>query len=382
MRYTAIVLFLAILFMGSCTPTQSPVLPAPSSSPSLIVAVSSPISTQLLDTQEPKVIQPDPAIIDGLYRVGIRILNENGSDTKSWALSFNGMKVPGAIVDQNGLTITIASGSITISPNRVRESIRVIDGAIVVDYTPGTHTAVYDPAFTTEKWKGRWVSKYEALRENYSANPDDWVQVHTYAELEEAVKLGKLLSREFPKGTYLPPLNKLYIDYDEEPYITEGDYNSRYPFGTRDDYATTKPFMYINHILLLPNEHEGRKYYACILQEAVYNADKTKGVLNIPFSDPDAKTCLILLGSAKIFGGRVPENETYILPAYDIKRDSLVRLFQFEGDVLRRQGLVGEQGIDAKVKEYVLLWFRTGILPKELEKMYLWGATRTFKKWD
>ena len=249
----------------------------------------------------------------------------------------------------------------------------------------GNPFTVFDPALITEKWSGRWIGTNEALHEEFGYDMENWVVVNTLAELDEAVRLGKYLSKDFPAGTYLPPLDKIYREYSVNPYVLEGKYNSRYPFGTRTEFDQL-PFKFVNFIMLLPNVDEERPYYTCVLQEAVYNIDGTIGMLSIPMSLDEELVCMDAVWSLMAGTDHSIDGDEYILPKYDWMRAQISNRQgwnRFIIDFYKRSNLLDKNGnLYTGFKQLITQWFDTGILPKELERIYVWGPTRTFKKWD
>lgn len=366
---------LVIFLLTSCAPAQ----PAPTQTP-LPISTFTPQPTATL-TPTPT---PNPLfdVIDELQRRGINVIHENDQ----WILKLGEIEVPDAYFDENGQTLHIQTknAKINIPVDQVLERVNVVYEAIVVDNASGNHTAVYDPSLATEKWSRRWVTKSETIWED-RINAKGYINVNTWSELDELREIARLLSDDFPPNAYLPPLENIFVDYEKSFRKAEdlkGEFNQYNPFGIRSD-ASTSPFMWVNFVLLLPNEDEGRNYYACIAMEAVLNIDRSKGILQIGSAGKTPEECSgWMRGSMGEGDGSLQGN--YSLPEYDWDLGTWGKggWWDIHVDNYRYLGILKREGLDSTVKDAVVQWLTTGMLQKGgiLERMIGFGVAKSFYK--
>jgi hypothetical protein len=226
-----------------------------------------------------------------------------------------------------------------------------------------------------------WVKSADILQSDFM-DVEHYIQVNTWAEFANLIRLEKMVLMPIAEDTYFPPLDKIVKDYmtdDRSQYNAYGpDFNAGHPFGRIEDGSKT-PFRYVNVVLL--SKGEGRNSDTYIVTEQVYNPDGTFSLLHFGYTsldpdmgfDPD-----LVIGTLQAELFRYPQG--FLLPAYKIdpyvlQGEKYCSIDCTQLKYLKDNGYEivagGKYSYLPGIKALTDKWLSTGSVPEELENMIL-----------
>jgi hypothetical protein len=116
-----------------------------------------------------------------------------------------------------------------------------------------------------------WIDAATVLQSD-KTNPDNYIKIQTWDDLEKLARLEKMVLPPFPDNTYWPDPSKIIADYNNTKINNDrqADFNWYHALGRLDD-LTKSPFRFVNFSFL--PKGEGRPSDVYIITEQVYNPD-------------------------------------------------------------------------------------------------------------
>lgn len=290
-------------------------------------------------------------------------------------VSYEGIDVPGAILDDSGLHLQIGENRFDIPQNEVLKRFGAKEGSVVVydrsvDLYNGTDTdewpkvvAAFNPQAETERWKG-WVEREKAI----SLDKEKPIIVGTtFAEGQDFM--------EHIERAFLQPYraDTVYPDIRDRNYNDGEGGEGIPPFSARD--LSNNPFRDpVNFSVLQANEEEKRASDTGIITEQILNPRDRFDIQPLHFASGDTSK-LRITKYFDDYGNKLGQSG-YLLPLYRIggplwrsgPRAVNLRMYYAEyGYADDPDGFY----VNGRLGELVQDWFNKGEIPEELQNIWL-----------
>ena len=296
---------------------------------------------------------------DGSWGVGI----DEGSQTKA---------IPGILVDTVGFHLAFDGGQIDIATAEIAKRLKAGQDSPLQVYNK-EKTAIL---FGYDAENKTWVDAAKVLSPD--RNPENFIHFETLDSLINFFKSGveKMVLLPFdPNKTYFPPLDKIFIDFDNidnnlgDP---DAEYNHYTPFGSLPE-GMDSPFRIVNIVIL--DKNEGRQYDSLIFTEQVYNpSDGSFSPFHFGPNEIDSPVVIIEGIPFYTESGRI------LLPSYHMfNRDILSPTYHSLITYLQGIGYMDSSGNQPQIEQLVREWLNTGHVPPELETIPLIKDVYTLK---
>jgi hypothetical protein len=317
-------------------------------------------------------------------------------DAASGELSFGGVKVPATSIDLNtgDLHIQMGEQQITLTKDEIAQRLASKEGSLVVYDERGsdsyknadmsTWTQVdwaFSPSATTERWSG-WNERSEVISPN-TVNEFGRVVVdrkkpviagNTYAEGADFLRIQLAFLQPFSEDTVLPnPVDKDYQDRTEP--------DASFPFPRIDDMSKYGIRPAVNFWKLLANPEEGRARDVGGIVQQVVNPNNKSDIQALNFPSIDNNLSIDeYFRRYSAFGTYFPG---YLMPLYRIggpgwKNGNFKTFRQYYVDEV--SGFVDDSSrttdnplgeVNGKIYSLVREWLDSGVMPEELQQIWL-----------
>lgn len=359
MKKTICLLFLLLTACTAITsiPTATPTAIPPTFSPTI-----EPTPTL---TSTPDAIT---RVLNDLQKDGINASHEDSL----WILSFSGVEIPNAALNENGFTIQTKDGEINIPLSEMSERVENVEGSLVVKDSSGKALAGWNPTLTTENLAGKWFTESEAI-----GTPDspifigDDIQDH-----RDYLKAEKLFLTPFPTDVYYPEQSKIVKNYyDSKATDPADDFSWQTPFGKLSPEDLDKsPFKTPANLKIIQGPHG----FMLIISEQVYDPSDPKHIQELSLVDEmDYATLEEAQKAAKQYS-YWQKNGYILLPLYGVMRTDALKKYPAWGKnllyFLGELGYVDSAGNVETSRFWEMVvdeWLSSGRISPELEEAFI-----------
>jgi len=274
--------------------------------------------------------------------------------------------------DAKGLHITVAEGRvIDILQNEIADKlvIGVFDNLQILNTDKTLAAWAYD------KENKVWIDGTTVIQPNMY-NVEGYIHIQTWDDLQELTRKEKLVLIAFPPDTYFPPLDQIFVDYENTEINDKfgQPFNFWNPLGSVTD-LNKAPIRRVNFILVKAGE--GRRFDDYIVSEQVFNPqDGTFSILNFGFSEFEQDYGW---GTLQHY---LETPDKFLLPGYMYFQEVLGGAECYticnEVDYLKSIGAFDAEGNLPEIKALLREWFSTGRVPDKLESFLHVPSERTF----